>query len=477
MLIPIGHDQQEVRRLPWVTFAIIALNLVVFLGTGTTGDELQRGAAEAAQRAFEYLAEHPYLEVPDEFMRRIAPGERSREQLQLIIEARKSQVEVPRDRDQRAAEQAELRRLVDAFMSMEGDHPYSKWGLVPSEVSLVALFTSLFMHAGWMHLLGNMFMLYLAGPPVEDAFGRPLFAGIYLAGGVVSALAHVVMFPASTSPLVGASGAIAAVMGVFMVRCGKSNIRFFYWWFFIRAGTFDAPAWLMLPLWLGQQLLYASLTRGEGGVAYWAHVGGFVFGAGAALLVKALGIEAKYIHPAIEKQISLSQHPALDEGMALLVRGETEAARRELRKVLQDDPRNPDARLGMWQSFLHEGRPEQGIDHMVRVIEDELRRKEMGLARDHWLELLQTAGTGGPAQLRWRLASELHATDPAAANDVFRHLAADGTAGLLAEKAAARLGLAPGVAAPAQAPAHEVPPRPTVRPPAPPPPAPGPAPT
>jgi hypothetical protein len=94
------------------------------------------------------------------------------------------------------------------------------------------------------------------------------------------------------------------------------------------------------------------------------------------------------------------------------------------------------------------------------VIEDELRRKELGLARDHWLELVQNAGSGGPAQLRWRLASELHATDPAASNDVYRHLAADGSAGLLAEKAAARLGLDPPTGTPAPATPGTAPSRP-----------------
>jgi membrane associated rhomboid family serine protease len=443
LIIPIGHDQQTVRRLPWVTFAVLAVNLLVFLGTGTAGSDRENAGSQAAQQAVEYWLEHPHLEMPDHFLREVMTPRQVNE-FRLLIEVRKNQVPPAADLEDRKREQAELTAIVDRYFQAKEEHPAFAYGLVPSNMSVVALFTSMFMHAGWLHLLGNLFMLYLAGPSVEDAYGRPVFVSLYLVSGVVAALAHVMANPTSAVPLVGASGAIAGVMGAFLIRCGGTNIRFFYWWMLVRAGTFDAPAWLMLPLWLLQQIFMSMLPTGEGGVAYGAHVGGFVFGALAALGIKQWKVEERFIHPKIEKELTLEQHPALAEGLGMLLQGDPVIARQKLAPALRDQPRNPDVHLAYWQTYVHEGQPAKGVDHMAKVIEDELRRKEPILALDHWRELRAVVPAGGPATLRWRLASELQGFDPAIAREALESLAADPEAGLLGEKARLRLGGAPG---------------------------------
>jgi len=459
-IIPIGHDQQTVRRLPWVTFAILAVNLLVFLGTGTAGSERETAGARAAQEAVDYWLEHPHLEMPDHFLREVMTP-RQVNDFRLLIEVRKNQVPPASDPEDRKREQAELTAIVDRYFTAKSEHPAFAHGLIPSDMSVAALFTSMFMHAGWLHLFGNMFMLYLAGPPVEDAYGRPVFVSLYLVSGVVAALAHVMANPTSAVPLVGASGAIAGVMGAFLIRCTSTNIRFFYWWMLVRAGTFDAPAWLMLPLWLLQQIFMSMLPTGEGGVAYGAHVGGFAFGALAALGLKQWKVEERFIHPKIEKELTLEQHPALGEGLSMLLQGDPVLAREKLAPALRDQPKNPDVHLAYWQTYVHEGQPARGVDHMIRVIEDELRRKEPALALDHWRELRAAVPAGGPASLRWRLASELQGFDPTVAREVLESLAADPGAGLLGEKARARLDGAPGPAPVAAVAASS---RPTARP-------------
>ncbi|HUK12608.1 MAG TPA: rhomboid family intramembrane serine protease, partial [Thermoanaerobaculaceae bacterium] len=334
------------------------------------------------------------------------------------------------------------------------EHPIMRLGLVPAHPTPVAFITSMFMHSGWMHLLGNLLIFYLAGPFIEDAFGRPLFAALYLASGLFAAGFHIAMFPHSTSPLVGASGAIAGIMGAFLIRFARTRVRFFYvlWLFLlVRWGTVTVPAWVVLPLWLLQNLFFAGLSS-QSGVAYWAHVGGFGFGCAAALAIRQLKVEERYVAPAIEKEISVSQHAELDPAMEALSRGEVAAAREGFARVLAAEPRNPDAHLGMWQTYVHASDARGGAEHVVRVIEDELRRGEGTLALDHWRELVQAAGTGGPAALRWRLASVIEAQLPAAAAEIYRDLAADPTAGVLAEKAARRLGAPVGAAASAAGP-------------------------
>ena len=441
MFIPIGLDQTSVRRLPWVSIGIIAANLAVFLAMSVSVRQVGEETGRRGREVMQYWSRHPYLTLP----KSMAPGmsDADRERLRLLSEAMSGvsgrQASTP---EERAQEQNELDGLVQSFRDAAARHPFRSWGLIPSDPKPLAFLTCMFVHAGWLHLLGNMLFFYLTGPFLEDAYGRPLFAALYVASGVVASLVFIAAFPNSTAPLVGASGAVAGLMGAFLVRFVRAKVRFFYFYFMIvfRTGTVDLPAWIVLPLWFLEQLFFAGLSR-ESGVAYRAHVGGFAFGFLAAFAIKALRIEERFIAPKIEQEISVSQHPALDEGMDLLLRGETVAARAAFATVLAAEPRNADAHLGVWQSHCVEGTPEAGFPHLVQAIEEEVRRGDVALALDHWRELSATARQSGPPALRWRLASALESTDREAAVEIFNSLASDPAAGILAEKAARHLDL------------------------------------
>jgi membrane associated rhomboid family serine protease len=423
-----------------VSISIIALNLLMFVVVGTSARDVEQQASRRAQEVIDYWTRHPYLKLPDEVL---PPGmsHSERDQLKLVAEAMRSVQGRPApETEDRAEEQKELEALVRHLHEGVAEHPFKSWGLVPSDPKPLAFLTSMFIHTGWMHLLGNMLFFYLSGPFLEDAYGRPLFSVLYLTSGVAAALVHIASFPHSDAPLVGASGAIAGCMGAFLVRFVRRKIRFLYFYFIVmfRTGTVDLPAWVVLPLWFLEQIFFAGLA-GSSGVAYRAHVGGFLFGFVAALAIKQLRIEEKYIAPKIEKQISVSQNPALEDGMDLLLKGDLEGARRSFAKVLAAEPRNADAHLGIWQSHCQEGTPEAGAEHLVRVIDEEVRRGEHALALDHWRELVVTAHETGPAALRWRLAGSLATSDSRASVEILRNIASDPAAGLLAEKAARQL--------------------------------------
>ena len=134
--------------------------------------------------------------------------------------------------------------------------------------------TSMFLHGSWMHLIGNMWFLWLFGNNVEDAMTRPRFAAFYLLCGLAAALAQVMADPSSPIPMVGASGAISGVMGGYLLLF--PHVRVYVMAFY---ATFAVPAWLMLVYWMGLQFLgsFSQPTEG-GGVAYWAHIGGFLAG-------------------------------------------------------------------------------------------------------------------------------------------------------------------------------------------------------
>jgi membrane associated rhomboid family serine protease len=457
VFIPIGLDQTTVRRLPWVSFAIIAVNFVVFLTVGATARNAEDEIRQRSQEVMAYWALHPYLAFPTKMLPAGMP-ESERERITMLAEGMRSlSRKAPTSDEQRGQEQNELDGLVEKFREALSYHPFKAWGLIPANPRAVAFLTSMFMHAGWLHLLGNLLFFYISGPFTEDAYGRPLFAALYLTSGVVSSLVHVAAFPGSEAPLVGASGAIAGIMGAFLVRFVRTKIRFlyFYFLFVFRSGTVDLPAWIVLPLWFLQQLFFAGLSTSSG-VAYRAHVGGFAFGFLAALAIKQLHIEERFIAPGIEKEISVSQHPALDEGLDLLARGDTVAARGAFHKVLASEPRNADAHLAIWQSHCQDGTAEEGVEHVVRAMDEELRRGDTTLALAHWREMVASTGQGGPGALRFRLATTLETVDRTAAVEILRHLAGDTSAGLLTEKATRRL--AALGASPAAAPRPAAPP-------------------
>jgi membrane associated rhomboid family serine protease len=146
------------------------------------------------------------------------------------------------------------------------------------------LFTSMFLHGSWLHLLGNMWFLWIFGNNVEDAMGGPRFVAFYLLCGLAAALAQVALDPASEVPMVGASGAISGVMGAYLVLYPRVRVFAMVPIGFMLT-SIALPAWTMLVYWLVIQLVSGlTVLRGAtgGGVAFWAHVGGFV--AGAALV-------------------------------------------------------------------------------------------------------------------------------------------------------------------------------------------------
>jgi membrane associated rhomboid family serine protease len=193
---------------------------------------------------------------------------------------------------------------LDAFVT--------EWGIVPVELTaawasgsdlvgeVLTLISSQFLHGGWLHLLGNLLFLWIFGNNVEDRLGRLRFLLFYLVGGAVAGLTQVAIDPASTIPTIGASGAIAATLGAYLVLFPRARITslvflgFFY-------QLIDVPAIVVLVFWFLLQLIdgIASLgvTDVGGGVAFFAHIGGFVFGALVGLVIRAVGGRPRPVAP------------------------------------------------------------------------------------------------------------------------------------------------------------------------------------
>ncbi len=159
---------------------------------------------------------------------------------------------------------------------------FGKWAMIPANISrgieYHTLFSSMFLHAGWMHLIGNMLFLWIFGDNLEDELGHLKFLAFYLACGVSAGLAHVWVAPQSNVLTVGASGAIAGVMGGYLLLFPRARIDVVVV-LIIFFRVFAVPAWLVLAAWLGIQFVGGlGADPDAGGVAYWAHAGGFVIG-------------------------------------------------------------------------------------------------------------------------------------------------------------------------------------------------------
>ncbi len=154
---------------------------------------------------------------------------------------------------------------------------------VSAETALLPILSSMFLHASWLHLIGNMWVLWIFGDNIEDYLGHFVYIVFYLLSGLAAAVAHILLNAGSVVPTVGASGAIAGVMGAYFVLYPRAKVLtlvpliviFTFWWL---------PAWIVLGYWFvlqffsGAATAVAASSRSAGGIAFWAHVGGFVAG-------------------------------------------------------------------------------------------------------------------------------------------------------------------------------------------------------
>jgi membrane associated rhomboid family serine protease len=186
--------------------------------------------------------------------------------------------------------------IVFGMELMGGDAFVMKWSEIPANIVAghhwITILTAMFMHGGWMHIIGNMVFLWAFGPQIEDSMGVPKYLAFYLLSGLAASLAQTAIAPHSTVPNLGASGAIAGVMGAFLVTYPHDEIRTVLLLGWFSRITF-IPAVLLIGLWfliqLFSQVGAVADVQGGGGVAYAAHVGGFIFGVVTARLFESSG--------------------------------------------------------------------------------------------------------------------------------------------------------------------------------------------
>ena len=260
-MIPL-RDNIPTDRFPVVTLVLIAINVFVFLALQGPSFSLSSGDTVDTRFVVEYGAIPYRVTHPDEQCD-LVPAEATTSGTETLI----------------CEGTAEYRQAQEAGVPIED---------VDEPPAYLTIFSSMFMHGGWLHIIFNLLFLWIFGNNIEDSMGKARYILFYLLGGVAAVAAQVVVSPDSTVPMVGASGAIAAVLGGYALLYPHARVLTLFFAFFIF--LLEIPAMVLLGLWILLQFLPAvgQLAQPDvgdgGGVAYFAHIGGFIFGLAAIKL-------------------------------------------------------------------------------------------------------------------------------------------------------------------------------------------------
>lgn len=389
MLIPLGPERESVRRVPAVTLAIIGLCLAVELHFQRVQVPTQRQMAEldnAFQRVVVLWTLHPDLKVPENFDSGVELL--SEDQLRLLEELPLSSGS-PDNSFAQPALQTQLDALWDQMLiALPGD-PRVAWGFHPMDPSMVQALTHMFVHADCSHVLWNMFYLFMCAVLLEDVWGRSWFLGFYVVAGLAASAPDMIVFSDTPVWSVGASGAIAGVMGAFAVRFWNVRMRVLLplW---LGARPVWVSSWLFLALWFVQNLAYIGEQLDGGGVGHIAHVAGFTFGVSIALAFRFLHVEERYLAAAVESKSlrTIVSNPAIDRSIEDVGRDRKRIAWRRLADAVQREPENVDAALALWRVSREMGLELDAAEAMTRAIRVELRVGHIDNATDHWRELV-----------------------------------------------------------------------------------------
>ena len=457
LIIP-AERKLDWRRPPWVTLALIAVNLLVFLTY--QGEDRQK----FAQALSDYLhSDLPRLETPlypDYLQRRIQLRE-----VGLQAKLRKVEQAVRKKRTDwlaahMLADQGFYHYLQNSGSLYWSPAVFQQWreqreqiehqdldrlssramGLTPAHIRLPNLISYQFLHGGWGHIVGNMIFLFLLGFTLELALGSLRYLAAYLLCGILSGLVFALFEWGSTQPLIGASGAISGLMGMYVAIFRLQRIRFFYWIGFFFS-YFRAPALVVLPVWVGKEVLDYLAGGPDAHVAYMAHAGGLAAGALLIYLMRGnwMTVKETFFEPE-EEDREAEFRKAYALALADLGRLEFRHAGLKLEALKRKYPR----RLVLWEHLYQLARlrpDEPAYREQARALMSEaLKAGQVARALAVWREFIKE-GEG-----RHPLAAKDHARilfaclrqgELAEAERVFQHLR--GAGDLLLTEEACRL--------------------------------------
>ncbi|MCG8471490.1 MAG: rhomboid family intramembrane serine protease [Desulfobacterales bacterium] len=344
LIIPLS-GKLNLRNLPFVTISLILINALIFFSTFSKDRRIFKNAME-------YYQETGLLETELEAYQKYVEGEDRENPCQGLKGSRRSdygpciQAMVADEAFQEALKDDEIIRPEskgyeswrdgrNRYEEILSNSSSNRWGFTPDKHRPVTFLSHMFLHGGVMHLLGNMIFLWLVGCALEMAMGRGVFFGVYLATGLGAVLLFWLAYRSSSTPLVGASGAVSGLMGAFSLLFWKRKIRVFYSLGFY-FNTVRVYGWILLPIWLGGELVQL-IWLGAENVAYMAHIGGLLSGGMASFFyTKGLkrDVEDLFEEPPEVDETALM----MEEAMDCMARLDVAGARSAFEAILAEEP-------------------------------------------------------------------------------------------------------------------------------------------
>ena len=403
MLIPLRHENMAGRRWPVISIVLIAINIVAFLGTHWQIDAQNPKRAEIRGHILLLAAMHPELNMNAEVHEFVA---NFREKYPVVWQKAASpsrQVEDSWDAKIRLVEDpAELQNEMDSlarqYVDVEHDSILANYAFIPAHPKPISYLTANFLHGGWMHIIGNMWFLWLAGAILEDTWGRIIYPIFYLLAGFMALEFHAWANPGSLVATLGASGAVAALMGAFLVRFPKTKIEMLWLFGFgFRSYRFHARAYWLLPLWLFMELFSGAIFGGNsGGVAHWAHVAGFVFGAIVAVGLSYSGLE-HVANEAIEAKVTWTAERAIVQATEKIDEGKLDEAIAILQTPSASGTASVDACTLLAQLYWRKNDVPKYHETVIKLCQMHLKAQNMDAAWQDFGDYLNSGGERMPA--------------------------------------------------------------------------------
>ena len=388
------------RRWPVITLALIALNTAVFLATNSVIEQQSAQMAPVKTHILSMAAQHPDLTMPADAQQFVTAFQQHQPDLWKQLQHPKpgllESLNEGGDRyEDPEALQAQMDSLTAEYSKLEASSIIDQYAFIPTQHKPITYLTANFLHGGWLHLIGNMWFLWLAGFVLEDAWGRTLYSIFYLVAGAAALQFYAWFSPNSLVPTIGASGAVAALMGAFLVRFPTMKIEM-AWLFGWRIRRFKAAAFYLLPLWLLMEVFYGALFGSSSGVAHWAHVGGFLFGAVGALVLSKTGLEHK-ANAAVEAEVSWQNDPAILQATEMLEKGQLDEAAASLQQFLATSPASLDGWSLLQQVYWRKGDMPSYRDATMKACELHVKTRASDAAWQDFQDFRNAGGEACPA--------------------------------------------------------------------------------
>ncbi len=409
MLIPLRHENMEGRRWPVISIALVILNFGIFLATRGQIDNENPQRTEVRAHILLLAASHPELALPGNVESLVTtfknnnPGtwNEAQSQTRELADAWDARMRMMQDE---SALQHEMDSLAEQWAGLEKSGFLDQYAFVPAHPTGISYVTANFLHSGWMHLIGNMWCLWLAGAILEDTWGRIIYPIFYLVAGAAALVFHAWLNPGSTIPTIGASGAVAALMGAFLIRFPKTKIevslvlglRSLANLSLGKGIRFKAASYWLLPMWLLMEVLSGSLLGHSSGVAHWAHVGGFIFGAVVALGLRHSGLEHK-ANAAIEAKVTWTADAGIVQATEQMEHGKLDEAIATLQGYVATKPDSVEAYTLLQQVFWRKNDIPAYQNAIIKLCQLHLKAQNVEEALHDFDEYTNSGGAAMPA--------------------------------------------------------------------------------